>query len=162
MERKASKEEISLAITAAELNEQAKQAGSSERITQEQFNARVKKIKHIEKLRKSGKYRILSVDAEDYSDGELVYDFSGEAEALLFIVLDREENRAAQKGDSFLMRRIMKMKNDLLDSKITALALNSANTAENLRQRAVVENPITSEVMFLYNPKGKNLGSFPI
>lgn len=150
---KVSKQEINLAVLAAGMNGE---------ITQEQFDARVDKIKHIAKLRKSGKYRILSVDEDDYSDGELIYDFNAEEDALLFVLLSREINQAAQQSTLEKMRMPREKQDKLLGGEISAQSLDPENTIEKLRLNLTAWKPITSEVMFLYNPDGDYIGEYPI
>jgi len=150
------------AVSAAEINEAAKIMGSDDRITQEQFAGRVKKIKKVAEFRKSGKFRILSVDTDDYASGELIYDFDREEDALMCVLLDRKENQALQNKDVKSMKEASKIKEGLISGKTSAQVLEPGLTTQKLRERLSGWANITSEVAFLYNPKGDLIGEFPI
>ncbi len=152
---------VDQAVLAAELSGMSGKVGG-DRITQEQFDARSEKIKEVMEFRKSGRFRILSVDTYDYADGELVYDFDAKEDALMYVSFARKQNQAVRRNDLKSMREASRKAIALSDGEMTARALEPGITVDKLLERLGDWTNITSEVMFLYNPQGDLIGEFAI
>lgn len=173
-DRKPSQSEIDFAVAAAELNEAFPDTG--EQITKMQVDAAVRNANRVENLRASGKYRILSVDTYDYSDGELVYDFESEEDALIFIWLSDQLEKLSFQIRKFEKRgkadewyaRIKEFRNHmkgLQNGTIHAAEIEHGISVQKLRKRLKRFERVhvgTGEIKYLYDPEGNWIGTYQI
>jgi hypothetical protein len=145
--------QIYLAIEAAELNSQLAYTGDS--ITQEQFDIAVREAERIWKRRKSGKYRVMSVDSWEFGSDIIRGNFDSEEEATIFAYWEAHRERdfwewAKRESHSRSAGKTLTQYKRLE-------RYPPSDFVQNIEQekRRIQESPShTSEVLYVYDPEG--------
>lgn len=155
-----SQAELIAATLAADLNEKFIYTG--EQINKMQVDAMVRNIERIQRMKKSGKFRIVSVDTWDYA--EIVKDFNTEEDALLYICLMIARFPTLASDMAGRMRRAMEelQKGKRDEELISEIIPNEVNT--NKLRKHLEENPVRPEfkVIYLYDPEGNFIGRWAV
>ena len=149
-EENVSNDRIYFAIRASELNEQAEQAGWSERITQQDFEAAMEFKKKIDLLLVSGQNRIIRVNTWALTSEPVIYDFDTEKGARELASEEIQGTREFRK--EFIKKTIV---DPGKDGELVEAAKEAIEWIED-------GNICTDEVMYLYDPEGGFIDEFPI
>jgi len=162
-----SQAELTAATLAAELNAQFAHTG--ERINQMQVDAMVRNIERVQRLTKSGKFRVLDVDTWDHE--ESIHDYATEEDALIAILLDRAMQTLALSGpetsESISRGRIYdayrKLEGGIRDGEIVGKFVGNDLTLVPLLAKLTASYEArSSSISYLYDPEGNFIGEWAI